>query len=142
MSTKRYAAQRQIQAPPDAVWAFLTDAKALVQADTGITRIDGDIASGGAFKLWSEATGDRAFAIKVAGFEAPRKMVWTSGMPLGLFRGTRTFAVTPTDEGCTLEMDEVFSGLLSGPITKSMPDLSPFFERFVESAKQAAESNQ
>lgn len=141
MSAKHYAAHRQIQAPPDAVWAFLTDAKALVAADTGITRIDGDISAGGSFKLWSEATGERAFAIKVSSFEAPRTMVWTSGMPLGLFRGTRTFSVTPTDDGCALAMDEVFTGLFSGPITKSMPDLSPLFERFVESAKQAAEAH-
>ncbi len=141
MSTKQFAAHRQIHASPDAVWAFLTDAEALVAADTGITRIEGDVASGGGFKLWSEATGDRAFSIKVVTFEAPRRMVWTSGMPLGLFRGTRTFALTPTDDGCTLDMDEVFTGLFSGPITKSMPDLSPFFERFVESAKQAAEAN-
>lgn len=138
--SKQFAAQRQIQASPNAVWAFLTDAKALVAADTGITRIDGEIAPGGSFKLWSEATGDRAFKITVAAFDEPRRMVWTSGMPLGLFRGTRTFAVAPTGDGCTFDMDEVFTGLFSGPITKSMPDLTPFFERFVESAKQAAEA--
>ena len=61
-------------------------------------------------------------------------------MPLGLFRGIRTFAVATSDDGCGLEMDEVFSGLFSGPITKSMPDLTPLFERFVEAAKQAAEA--
>lgn len=141
MSRKRYAASRQIQASPDAVWAFLTDAQALVAADTGITKLEGDVTEGGRFKLWSEATGDRAFAITVKSFDAPRTMVWSSGMPLGLFRGTRTFSVVPTNEGCTLEMDEVFTGLFSGPITRSMPDLTPLFERFVESAKQAAEAS-
>lgn len=140
MSRKQYAAGRQVQASADAVWAFLTDANALVAADTGITRIDGDITAGGTFKLWSEATGDRAFSIKVTEFDAPRRMVWSSGMPLGLFRGIRTFAVSSADEGCRVEMDEVFSGLFSGPITKSMPDLTPLFERFVEAAKQAAEA--
>lgn len=141
MSSKQYAAGRQIQAPADAVWAFLTDADALVAADTGITRIEGAVAAGGSFKLWSEATGDRAFSIKVTAFDSPRRMVWSSGMPLGLFRGTRTFAVEPAGEGCRFDMDEVFTGLFSGPITKSMPDLTPLFERFVEAAKQAAEAS-
>lgn len=140
MSRKQYAAGRQVQASADAVWAFLTDAKALVAADTGITRIDGDITEGGSFKLWSEATGDRVFSIKVTEFDAPRRMVWSSGMPLGLFRGIRTFALSTSGDGCSVEMDEVFSGLFSGPITKSMPDLTPLFERFVEAAKQAAEA--
>ncbi len=140
MSRKQYAASRRIQAPANAVWAFLTDVRALVDADTGITRIDGDITAEGSFKLWSEATGDRAFSIKVAAFEAPRRMVWSSGMPLGLFRGTRTFAISSSGDGCSLAMDEVFTGLFSGPITKSMPDLTPLFERFVEAAKQAAEA--
>lgn len=138
---KHFNAERRIQAPPAAVWAFLTDSRALVETDTGITRIEGDVGPRGRFTLWSEATGDRAFRISVTAFEAPTRMVWTSGMPLGLFRGTRTFAVTPTAEGCTLSMDEVFGGLFSGPITKSMPDLTPYFERFVESAKQVAEAN-
>lgn len=140
MSSKQYAAGRQIHASADSVWAFLTDAKALVAADTGITRIDGNITAGGSFKLWSEATGDRAFSIKVTTFDSPHRMVWSSGMPLGLFRGTRTFAINPAGEGCNLDMDEVFTGLFSGPITKSMPDLTPVFERFVEAAKQAAEA--
>lgn len=140
MSSKQYAAGRQIQASSDAVWSFLTDARALVAADTGITRIEGDVTAGGSFKLWSEATGDRAFAIKVTEFDSPHRMVWSSGMPLGLFRGIRTFAIATSGDGCSLEMDEVFSGLFSGPITKSMPDLTPLFERFVEAAKQAAEA--
>lgn len=140
MSKAQYAASRWIDAEPTTVWAFLTDAQALVNADTGINRIEGTIERGSRFRLWSEATGERSFSIRVSHFEPPTKMVWISGMPLALFRGTRTFALAPDGDACALQMQEVFTGLLSGLITRSMPDLTPLFERFVESAKRAAEA--
>ncbi len=139
---RSYSAQRTIGAPPDAVWAFLTDPAALTATDTGITRIEGSIAAGARFKLWSEATGDRAFAIAVTVFDPPRRMVWHSGMPLGLFSGTRRFELARTPEGTQLSMREDFTGLLAGPITRSMPDLTPFFERFVAAAKHHAEEGE
>lgn len=139
---RSYSAQRTINARPEAIWAFLTDPAALVAADTGITRIEGPIGARSSFRLWSEATGDRAFRIAVSAFEPPRRMIWRSGMPLGLFTGTRVFELTQESARTRLSMREDFTGLLAGPITRSMPDLTPYFERFVAAAKRHAETGE
>jgi hypothetical protein len=60
-------------------------------------------------------------------------MVWTGGMPLGLFRGVRTFALDPLPGGgVRFTMEERFSGPLAGLIGRSMPDLQPSFDRFAD----------
>ena len=81
-------------------------------------------------RLWTEATGARPFALEVATLDAGRRMVWEGGLPLGLFRGVRTFTLTPREGGVEFEMTETFSGPLSGLIGKSIPDLTPSFEKF------------
>jgi hypothetical protein len=78
--------------------------------------------------------------VKVTGFEAGKRMVWTGGMPLGLFKGERTFTLTPRGESVEFAMREEFSGLLSGLIAKSIPDLQPDFEAFARALKARAES--
>lgn len=139
---RSYRAQRTIHAPPDTIWGFLTDPAALAQADTGITRIEGAIEARSSFRLWSEATGDRAFRITVTAFERPGRVVWRSGMPLGLFTGTRVFELEEESGATRFSMREDFTGLLAGPITRSMPDLTPYFERFVAAAKRHAETGE
>jgi hypothetical protein len=36
---------------------------------------------------------ERTFSLTVSDVEPPNAMVWSDGMPLGLFRGVRTFAL-------------------------------------------------
>jgi hypothetical protein len=67
-------------------------------------------------------------------------MVWTGGMPLGLFTGTRTFTLTPQPDGSVaFAMSEEFSGLLAPLITRSIPDLQPAFDAFAGDLKRHAE---
>jgi len=67
-------------------------------------------------------------------------MVWLGGMPLRfLFKGERTFTLTPVDGGVEFTMEEVFDGLLAGLITKSIPDLQPAFDEFAACLKREAE---
>jgi hypothetical protein len=67
--------------------------------------------------------------------------VWSGGMPLGLFKGERTFTLTPTRGGdVEFSMSEVFSGPLAGLIGKSIPDLQPAFDEFAASLKRRAEA--
>lgn len=136
---KFYEVIRQINAPAEQIWAVLTDSGALTGGKFGILKIEGDIRAGGKLKLWSEADPKRAFALKVALFDAPREMQWHGGMPLGLFRGVRRFTLTPNQTGCEFHMREEFSGLMSGLITRSMPDLQPLFDRFGDALKSVAE---
>jgi hypothetical protein len=68
-------------------------------------------------------------------------MTWTGGMPLGLFKGVRTFTLTPEGSGSTtFTMREEYSGPLLPLIWRSMPDLGPSFEQFANGLKQRAES--
>jgi hypothetical protein len=67
-------------------------------------------------------------------------MTWSGGMPLGLFRGVRTFTVSSTTGTETdFRMREEYSGPLLGLIWKSMPDLGPSFEQFARGLKVRSE---
>ena len=133
-----YEAAATIKAPPERVWSILTDGPGLSGWDSGILRIEGAVAAGGSFRLWSEVSPKRPFALTVAAFEPPRKMVWKSGMPLGLFSGERTFTLVPTAEGTAFTMREEFRGIMLPLIRRSMPDLQPSYDRFARGLKARA----
>lgn len=134
-----YTAQRSIAAPLPTVWQVLTDRHALIAGDFGITQLDGDLALDGKLVLRAAIAPKQAFKLKVTVFDPDRRMVWTGGMPFGLFTGKRTFALAPAGEGTHFTVEEVFSGPLAGLIGRSMPDLQPSFEQFSDVLKQSAE---
>ncbi len=136
---KTYQTQIEIDATPACVWKTLTESMPRMPERYGILRLEGEIALGSKIKLWSEVAPKRAFALKVINFDVPKLMVWSGGMPFGLFVGTRKFTITSSENGCTFHISEVFSGLLAGLITKSMPDLIPSFVKFADTLKQEAE---
>ena len=138
---KFYETKIEIASPPAHVWKILTQELPRRPEPYGILRFEGTIAPHSKIKLWSEVASDRAFALKVIKFEAPKTMIWRGGMPFGLFVGTRTFTIGATQHGCVFEMREEFSGPLSGPIIKFMPDLTLSFTKFANTLKQEAENN-
>ena len=136
-----YAGASSISAPPDQVWTRLTDAASYPQWNPTVVKIDGTIALGRQIKLVSTLDPKRTFKLKVAELDAPRRMVWSSGMPLGLFTGRRTFTLTPrADGGTDFAMEEVFSGPMAPMITKAIPDMTESFAQFAASLKAAAEA--
>ena len=56
-------------------------------------------------------------------------------MPLSLFKGERTFTLEPSAGGVAFTMREVYSGVLSPMIVKSIPDLQPAFDYARQSHK-------
>ncbi|MEA2133361.1 MAG: hypothetical protein QOC68_1270 [Solirubrobacteraceae bacterium] len=136
---KSYDAAATIEAPPETIWAILTDAPAYAEWDSGVERVEGRIAPGEKIKVVSEANPGRAFPVKVTAFEPARAMTWSGGMPLGLFKGVRTFALTPDGATTRFTMREEYSGPMLGLIWRSMPDLGPSFEQFARGLKQRAE---
>jgi hypothetical protein len=67
-------------------------------------------------------------------------MVWTGGMPLGFFKGERTFTLTPDSNGDTeFSMREEYSGVMAPLICRSIPDLQPAFDEFASDLKRATE---
>jgi hypothetical protein len=125
-----FAVERIINAPPERIWKVLVDARALASGAFGIIRLEGRIALGEQLKLWSVVSPKRAFPLKVTGFDTNRSMVWSGGMPFGLFTGTRTFTLTPDGQGTRFAMREVYTGAMTGLIWSSIPDLTPSFEQF------------
>ncbi len=137
---KHYEVSRTIAAAPDEVWAVLRDADRLVGAETGISRIEGTIEPGARFTIWSDAAPGRGFPTRVSQMDAPNTMVWTGGMPAGLFRGVRRFTLSPSGTGGTeFHMREEFSGVMLPLVWRSMPDLQPSFEQFADGLARASE---
>ena len=135
-----FEAQTNINAPADHVWRILTDANAMTQWDSGVERIEGRIAKGETIKVVSSVNPGRTFPVVVTEWNEPRRMVWSGGMPLGLFTGTRTFTLTPSGGATTFTMREEFSGLLRPLIARSVPDLGPSFEQFARGLKAHSEA--
>lgn len=138
---KSFSTSIIINAPPERVWAILTDATGWTEWNTTINRLEGRIAPGEQVTVYTKLNPGRAFPAKVTEFVPGRRMVWSGGMPLGLFKGERTYTLTELpDRRTEFAMQEVFTGLMSPLITKSIPDLQPAFDEFAAALKKRAES--
>jgi uncharacterized protein YndB with AHSA1/START domain len=137
---EHYESTATIQAPPEAVWAVLVDAAAWPSWDSGVTAVDGAIEEGRKITVRTEVSPGRAFPVTVTDLEPPRRMVFRGGMPLGLFRGERTYTLTPDGAGTAFRMREEYTGPLLGLIWRSMPDLQPSFDRFAAGLKRRVEN--
>ena len=136
---RHFAVTRTIAAPPERVWSILTDPVRLADGSSGILDLQGNIAEAETIRLTSQVDPNRAFAIDVALLRPPHRMIWQSGLPLGLFTGRRHFTLTPVDEGTAFAMREEYSGPLAGLMVRFIPDLSPSFETFAAGLAAAAE---
>lgn len=136
---KSFAVTTTIKAPPEVIWAILTDAPAYPSWNTTVSGVDGRIAHGEMVTVHAKISPGRAFPVKVVAFDAPRRMVWSSGMPLGLFKGERVFELRPQTGGVAFSMREDYTGAMAGMITKSIPDLQPAFDEFAVCLKARAE---
>jgi hypothetical protein len=135
-----YAVERNVQAKPEVIWDLLTDASKYSEWNPAVLGIEGDIADGNKIKLKSIVNPDREFKLNVSAVNPPTSMVWWDGMPLGLFKGVRTFNLTAQPDGTTkFAMEEVYSGLMAPLITKSIPDMTESFEVFGDAVKAEAE---
>jgi uncharacterized protein YndB with AHSA1/START domain len=129
---RSFEASSFIDAPPNVVWAALTDVSAWPDWDSGVTKVAGELAHGKKLSITVKANPGRAFRVKVTELTAPQRMVFRGGMPLGLFTGLRTYTLAPEGTGTRFTMREVYTGLLAGLIFKSIPDLGPSFRQFAE----------
>jgi hypothetical protein len=135
-----YSVQTVIHAAPEAIWNILTDAAEYPTWNTTVDRVDGRIAPGETVTVHAKISPGRSFPVKVATFDAPHRMVWSSGMPLGLFKGERTFELHASDsDTVNFSMTETYTGLMAPLITKSIPDLQPAFDEFAACLKARAE---
>lgn len=141
MARRSYRASRSINAPAATVWDLLANADGYADWNNAVISIQGPISEGDTIKLVSTVSPKRTFTLRVTQMQAPSRMVWSDGMPLGLFRGERTYSITDNGDGRSeFTMVEEFTGPLAGLITKAIPDLTDSFNVFAEGLKKAAEA--
>jgi uncharacterized protein YndB with AHSA1/START domain len=138
--THAFESSAEISAPPAAVWKVLADAAHWSEWDSGVESVVGTVALGKRITIVAKVAAGRSFPVKVTTFEPNSKLVFTGGMPLGLFKGVRTYTLTPSGQGTKITMREAYSGAMLGAIWKSIPDLSPSFAQFVNGLKAKVES--
>jgi hypothetical protein len=138
---RAYEATATIDAAPEEVWKVLLDGQSYTNWASGVVALEGKIALGERLKVTSEANPGRAFRVRVTEVVPARGMRWSGGVPLGLFKGERTFTLSPRDGGATdFKLREEYTGPLLSLIWRSMPDLGPSFEKFAQGLKQRAEA--
>jgi hypothetical protein len=127
-----------IHAPPEKIWSLLTTAADFPRWNSTVTSIKGSIAPGQKLELRVPIS-DRTFSPKVTEFVPMARMVWSDGMA-PMFKGERTFTLTPREDGTTdFEMVEIFSGVMLPMIKGSLPDFGPAFDRYALDLKKEAE---
>ena len=133
-----YAVGANIKAPASRIWALLTNAKGFPQWNSTVQSIEGTIAPAQKIKLYAKIAPGRAFNLTVSEFVPDQRMVWSDGN--FLFRGVRTYTLTPHADGSTnFTMAESFSGAMLPLIAGSLPDFAPEFEKFAADLKRTAE---
>jgi uncharacterized protein YndB with AHSA1/START domain len=136
------AVQCTISAPAHVIWKLLTNAKDFPRWNSTVTSIDGEIAKGNKLSIRVPIS-DRTFSPKVTELEPESfRMIWSDGMA-PMFKGERTFTLTPHDgadgQACEFSMVEVFSGVMLPMIKGSLPDFAPVFEKYAQDLKAEAE---
>jgi uncharacterized protein YndB with AHSA1/START domain len=126
---RSHEATTLIDAAPERVWPVLTDIGAWSSWGSGVTSVDGRLALGEKLSITVEANPRRAFPVKVVTISEPDRIVFRGGLPLGLFVGERTYTLQREGAATRFTMREQYSGPLAGVIFKSIPDLSPSFQR-------------
>jgi hypothetical protein len=137
---KAFEASAEINAAPDRIWAILVDGARYPDWDSGVLSVDGRVAPGETIKVVSGANPGRTFPVQVTSFNPGKGMTWSGGLPLGLFKGVRTFTLTPAGDGSTrFLLREEYTGPLLSMMWRSMPDLAPSFAQFANGLKRRAE---
>lgn len=134
-----FKASAKINASPERVWSVLTNGDAYHEWDPNMERLEGTIAPGETVLAHTKLS-DRAFPVKITVFEPNRRMVWSGGMPLGLFKADRSFVLEPDGSGTKFHLKEQFGGPLLFLFKGTVPDLTQSFEQFAHGLKQRAES--
>jgi hypothetical protein len=127
-----------VRAYPEIIWRLLTDAEGFPRWNSTVSGVEGQIREGERLRLHVPGT-DRVFTPKVSGVVPNERMTWTGGFA-PIFKGVRTFVLTPRNDGSTdFVMEERFSGLILPLVKGSMPDFGPVFERYASDLKREAE---
>ncbi len=135
-----YAVSCTIRAEPERVWALLTDAPRFGDWNSTVDSLEGTVALGQKLTLRVPTAPDRTFSPRVTRFRPNEEMEWSDGVA-PMFRGVRTFTLTPRPGGSTeFAMREELGGIMLPLIKSKLPDFRPVFEAYAADLKRAAEA--
>ena len=135
----------EIDAPPEAVWATLTNTDKFGEWNPFIHEMKGELAVGNTLSVTLGAPGKARMSFKpqVLRADENRELRWRGKLLVGgLFDGEHAFELQPTDKGTRFVHHERFSGLLV-PLLKGMleRDTRPGFEAMNAALKQRVEAS-
>ena len=140
---KRIETQIAIAAPPERVWAILTDFPAHASWNPFITAISGEPRQGGRLAIRVEPPGGRGmnFRPRLLAVQPGRELRWLGRLFVpGLFDGEHYFLLEPAAGGTRLTHGEKFSGLLVAMMGRSGFDpIERGFEAMNQALKARAE---
>ena len=128
-----YAVGTHIDAPPAIVWEVLTDAQTYTEWNSTVRSLEGSIGPDQQIALQVHIDPKRTFKLEITEWEANRRLVWEDGN--NVFKGVRTFTLTPADGGTDFTMKEAFTGSMMKMIAPKLPDFAPDFEAFAADLK-------
>jgi hypothetical protein len=110
---KTVATNIQIDAPPEKVWAALTDLAAYPHWNPLFPEASGQIAVGSRLTLKTVQPSGRTMTVKprILAVEPNAELRWSAGLP-GVIGGEHAFTLTPDGGGTQLVQSETFRGLL------------------------------
>lgn len=140
--THEFVTTATMQAPPDRVWAVLTDPDRYAAWNPEIVSLAGRMALGQRLKARVKVGSGaiRPVTLRVTAFDpSSRHMEWTGGLPFGLFTGLRILTVAADTSGSLFRMIVRMSGPLAGLMVKSVGDRQKEIDAFSLALKAYAD---
>jgi hypothetical protein len=138
---KTMSATIQIDAPPEAVWAVLTDLGRYPEWNPLFREASGQVASGSRITLRTvHPANGRMMTVKpkITVADPDVELRWVSSLP-GIISGEHRFTLTPAGGGTRLEQSETFRGLLAAFPLKTFTQADASFRALNEALKNRAE---
>jgi hypothetical protein len=140
---KELRAEIEINAPPERVWAVLTDFGSFPDWNPFIRSISGDVATGSQLEVRMEPPEGRAMTFKPAVLktEPNRELAWLGrlGLP-GIFDGEHHFELQPRNGGTLFVQREKFTGILVPLLGGALEKTRRGFEGMNAALKERAEA--
>jgi hypothetical protein len=112
-----------VDAPPETVWAVLTDTAAYPEWNPHLVRAEGELAAGERLPLTVQQSGrENTLTVRVTEYDEPRRLEWVGRVVAPfLFEGTHAFELEPLDGGerTRLHNTEASRGLLVPFVVRS-----------------------
>src|SRR6202046_1178490 len=137
---KTVSATTQIDAPPMAVWAVLTDLRRYPEWNPLFREASGEI--GGTSRITPRAVhpaNGRLMPVKakIVAADPGAELRWASALP-AIISGEHSFVLTPLNGGTRLAQTEIYGGLLAA--TVSVPRTETIFQAMNDALKQRVET--